>query len=364
MKKQFDLFLILGILIFLGLIWYFKMIAAYVLIAVILSLIGQPVLRFFNRLKISRFQIPNVLSVILTMLSLLLGSIALITLTIPFFIKEVSIITSIDPKQVIILLEKPLNNLEILFRNINQNQELSLETYVKEKLIAIFDLAQIRVILNALMQFTGEIFVALFAILFMTFFFLKDENLLYNTFMLLIPDQHHEKVNSILSSSRKLLTRYFLGIIIQVLLIVVLLFIGLSILGIKNALTIALLAGALNIIPYIGPLIGFALGLIIALSTNLEMNDVAAFPFIFAKVGIIFLIIQVLDNLIFQPLIYSNTVKAHPLEIFLVILIAGSTTGVIGMIVAIPIYTIFRVFARAFFSNFKIIKKLTENIDQ
>ena len=72
------------------------------------------------------------------------------------------------------------------------------------------------------------------------------------------------------------------------------------------------------------------------------------------KLVAIFVVTHIVDVFIFQPYIYSNSVKAHPLEIFLVILLAGNIAGILGMLVAIPTYTVLRVFAKEFFSNFKL----------
>ena len=74
--------------------------------------------------------------------------------------------------------------------------------------------------------------------------------------------------------------------------------------------------------------------------------------------------VQVIDNVLFQPLIYSSSVKAHPLEIFLVIMAAGSMAGIMGMILAIPVYTIMRVIAKEFLVNMKLVQKMTKNLEQ
>ena len=71
---------------------------------------------------------------------------------------------------------------------------------------------------------------------------------------------------------------------------------------------------------------------------------------------------QMLDNFLLQPIIFSNSVNAHPLEIFLVILIAGTVAGISGMIFAIPFYTFIRIIAKEFLSQFEIVKSLTKNI--
>ena len=84
---------------------------------------------------------------------------------------------------------------------------------------------------------------------------------------------------------------------------------------------------------------------------------------IIIKFAAIFIVTHLIDVFIFQPYIYSNSVKAHPLEIFIVILMAGHIGGIVGMLVAIPAYTVVRVFAKEFFSNFKVVKKLTDRME-
>jgi len=77
---------------------------------------------------------------------------------------------------------------------------------------------------------------------------------------------------------------------------------------------------------------------------------------------VVCIIVQWIDNWIFQPLIYSSSVSAHPLEIFIVFLMAGSLGGILGMIAAVPAYIVIRVFAKEFFNNFKFVRSLTKNI--
>ena len=73
-------------------------------------------------------------------------------------------------------------------------------------------------------------------------------------------------------------------------------------------------------------------------------------------------ITQLVDNIVFQPVIFSNSVRAHPLEIFVVILASGFAAGIPGMILAIPAYTVLRVFAREFFYNLKAVQKITSSL--
>ena len=76
----------------------------------------------------------------------------------------------------------------------------------------------------------------------------------------------------------------------------------------------------------------------------------------------VFVVAQMIDNFVLQPTIFSKSVKAHPLEIFLVILSAGSLGGIVGMILAIPLYSFLRIVAKEFFNGYKVVQGLTKNI--
>jgi predicted PurR-regulated permease PerM len=71
-----------------------------------------------------------------------------------------------------------------------------------------------------------------------------------------------------------------------------------------------------------------------------------------------------LDAFLIQPNLLGNSVKAHPLEIFLVILIFGTLGGIVGMLLAIPVYTILRVVAKEFLSEYKVVRELTNHLDE
>ena len=162
---------------------------------------------------------------------------------------------------------------------------------------------------------------------------------------------------------KTLLQKYFLGLLAQITIITTLVSLGLYVIGVKNALVIGLFAGLINVVPYVGPLIGAFFGIVIALSSHLEMEFYAELLPLAGKIAGVFLAVQLLDNFIFQPLIFSKSVEVHPLEIFLVILIAGTLAGVGGMIIAIPFYSILRICANQFLSEFKVIRTMTRGMD-
>ena len=139
---------------------------------------------------------------------------------------------------------------------------------------------------------------------------------------------------------------------------------GMTIIGVgfRHGVVIGLVAAVLNIIPYLGPWIGAAIGVVLGVASHLYLDfSTELLPLIGYMVAV-FTVVQITDNAIFQPVIFGTSVKAHPLEIFIVIIVAASLAGVVGMILAIPAYTVLRVFAKEFFNNFRVIQKLTEKI--
>jgi predicted PurR-regulated permease PerM len=172
-------------------------------------------------------------------------------------------------------------------------------------------------------------------------------------------------VNRALYSIKRLLTRYFIGIVIQSTCIMTLVTIGMTIVGIelKQALVMGLILGIVNVIPYVGPWLGLFIAIIMGVASHVNQDfNTVVIPLVFYMI-LVEAIVHLIDNVLFQPVIFSSSVKAHPLEIFIVVLAAGFAAGVPGMVLGIPAYTVLRVFAREFFNNFKAIRKLTSSLD-
>ncbi len=216
--------------------------------------------------------------------------------------------------------------------------------------------------LNSILGFTTNILINTFSVLFVLFFFLRDENMIGRLASSVTPDRYEQHVTNLLDKVNFYLKRYFLGIVLQLTIITAVVTIGMLILGVKNALLIGFFAGIVNLIPYVGPLIGAMFGLYVGITSNLNLDFYTQLLPLSGGIVAVFLIAQALDNIFLQPVIQSNAVRAHPLEIFVVILAAAKLGGAVGMIIAIPTYTILRVFAKEFLSEFKIVRSLTQNI--
>jgi predicted PurR-regulated permease PerM len=192
---------------------------------------------------------------------------------------------------------------------------------------------------------------------------LKEENLFRNSLFIFIPEKHHKATEKVVTESKGLLIRYYLGVLLEVIGVMTLITIGLKIFGIKNALLIGFFAGIMNIIPYIGPLIGGVIGLTLGIISTLALGSYSELLPVFLKTFGVLLVVNFIDNNILVPIIYSKSVKSHPLEIFLVIIIGGGLAGLVGMLFAVPVYTLLRVIAREFFNQFRVVRKLTDQIN-
>lgn len=209
----------------------------------------------------------------------------------------------------------------------------------------------------------GNFLVLISSVTFIAFFFLKDEELFGRVIKAAVPNQQTNKSVKALSSIKKLLTRYFSGIFVQISFITLYVYLLLSFFGVPNAFLIAFFAAVINVIPYLGPIIGAMFAILVTISSNLEVGFyLVTLPMIFKVLGT-FASMQLIDGFILQPMIFSNSVKAHPLEIFLVVIIGAKVGGVTGMVIAIPLYTILRVIAAVFLKEFKIVQSLTKSID-
>lgn len=217
-------------------------------------------------------------------------------------------------------------------------------------------------IFSTFIGFFGNILVAIMSILFIAFFFLKEQGLFNNMITSVLPNQYEGQTFTAIDQSSKLLIRYFVGVVVQIMIITIFVSLALSILGVKNALLIGFFAALMNIIPYIGPILGASFAVLITLSSNLALPFYdEMLPLLFKVMGV-FMVMQLLDNFIVQPNIFSKSVKAHPLEIFIVVLMGAKIGGILGMVVAIPIYTVLRVLAKVFFSEFKVVQSITKGL--
>lgn len=338
----------------------FSDLTAYLIISIALSFMGRPLVQGVDRIRIGRWKPGAGLGALVALVTLFAGFGLLINLFIPLVAAEAQVLASLDFQRIAKGLQDELALFAPLLLPVEADPFQWLDPSTLGKgLSSILGPSGIGGILGSAFSALGGLVVATFSIAFMTFFFLKDRQLFPSILQALTPDRYSDRIERVLANSTSLLTRYFIGLLAQVAIITTIITGGLLILGVPNAFLIGFLAGLLNLIPYVGPLIGAALGLGIILTTHLQHAEIWG---LLGKAGIVFLLAQVVDNLFTQPVIFAGSVKAHPLEIFLLISIAGSVAGVTGMMLAIPAYSVLRVVAKEFLSGFKVIQSLTDDL--
>lgn len=347
--------IILGIFLILYFLYKIQSVIVYIAIAAVVSLIGRPVVLFLrNKLKFNA-----ILAVIFTMI-LFIGLLAgLIVLFIPLIVEQGHNLSLLNIDQ----LQSNVEDIYVQIMNYFSVNQIDVEQSLKDSnLWSKIDFGIIPNFLNSLISGLGSFSIGLFSVLFISFFFLKDSQLFEDGIMVFVPNTKESRSRKSFTKIKDLLSRYFVGLILQIFILFVIYTTVLLIFGIKNAIVIAFLCALLNLIPYVGPMVSAVLIFILSMSSNLgqSFSEVILPKTIYVMIG--FVIAQLVDNFFSQPFIFSKQMKSHPLEIFLVILIAGILFGILGMVVAIPTYTAIKVVLKEFLSEYKVVQKLTKNI--
>ena len=356
--------IIIGIALGIYLFWMLRLLISYIIISAVLSLIISPIAVFFHKIKIRQYCLSYNISVAITTLLLIAIIISFSSIFAPVLAEQSRIISNINIETINLSLNEPIKQVENFINQyqLTDNQQQSAQVFIQSKLQDFISTINLSSIISNLFSAMGSITMALFSVFFITFFFVKDRDLFTRAVFSVTPDKYMSQIKDIIRGSRKLLSRYFIGIAIQITIITTLITLGLTVLGVKNAFAIGFFAGIINVIPYIGPLIGAAFGVLISVTSNLSLDFHSEMIPMIIKVVCLFGVIQLLDNFLFQPYIFSNSVKSHPLEIFIVIIAAATFAGITGMIIAVPAYSFIRIIAKEFFSRFKIIQSITKDL--
>jgi len=355
-----------GVLVLLGCAWFFRNIVVYILVSGVFSIMGRPLVDLLCRIRFRKWHFPRTLAALVT-LAVIWGAIILFfVIFVPLVTRQIDYFSSIDSEKIVQIVSRPIQKVEGLFRAINKDisKNLSIQDYIVGKVAGVLNINMIQNFIGSLISVLGNVLIAIFSITFITFFFLKDQRLFFESILMWVPDKYTDNVTRALYSVKKLLTRYFIGIVIQSTCIMILVTIGMTIAGIEfqQALVMGLILGILNVIPYVGPWIGLFIAITMGVASHINQDfNTVVIPLVYYMM-IVEGVTHLIDNIVFQPVIFSNSVKAHPLEIFIVVLASGFAAGIPGMILGIPAYTVLRVFAREFFYNFKAVQKITSSL--
>ena len=361
-----NILIFFGILFLLGCAWFFRNIVVYILVSGVFSIMGRPLVDLFCKIRIKKWSFPRSLSALLTIIAIWGVIILFFIIFVPLVTRQINYFSTIDSEKIVQIVAGPINKIEHLVRSINKDipQNITIQDYIVKKVAGILNINMIQNFIGSLISILGNVIIAIFSITFITFFFLKDQRLFFESILMWVPDKYVDNVMRALNSIKKLLTRYFIGIVIQSTCIMILITIGMTIVGIdfQQALVMGLIIGILNVIPYAGPWIGLAIAITMGVASHINQDITTVVIPLVTYMIIVEVVTHLIDNIVFQPIIFSNSVRAHPLEVFIVVLAAGFAAGIPGMIFGIPAYTVLRVFAREFFYNFKAVQKITSGL--
>lgn len=376
MEKQSNVERLSGYVILIGVLaiagalcWYFRSVLMYIILAFVVSLVSRPLVNLMRKVQVKGKSAPDWLLAILAIVVVMAGLLLVVTQAIPVvvnIIREAAVFNDMDLSGTDIF--DSVNAWVVgLFPSLGPDYDAI--SVILDYLKSATSGLSITGLLGSVAGVVVNLAVGLFAVVFISFFFVKDDRLFSRIVAALVPDQIEGRVTDAIGDIERLLSRYFVGLLLEMLCVAFFNFLGLSLIariGANYALGIAFIAGILNIIPYVGPIIGEVMGVLLCLvlkygaGVGLDVNI-----WIFALIVLaIMLGVQLIDNFVLQPLIYSTSIQASPLEIFIVMLMAGHVGGIVGMLAAIPAYTIIRVVAGRFFYDKKIVRRLMPDLEK
>ncbi|MDT0677345.1 AI-2E family transporter [Autumnicola musiva] len=347
--------IMVGIVLLLYFLYEIQSVLVYIAISGVISLVGRPIVIFLKH----TLKLPNQLSVIMVLLMVLSLFIGIIYVFVPIVIEQSQYLGRIDMDA----FRSDLNDLNTQVNNYLGVEEINIIEGLKQsEFVRNFDITAIPKFLNNVFSLLGATLVAIFSIIFISFFLLKDSKLMINSILVFANHGDELKFQRAFNKIKILLSRYFVGLTMQVTVLFILYTILLSVFEIRNPIAIAFICAFLNLVPYLGPLFAGILMALFVISSNLgaDFSAIILPRLIYVMLG--YAICQLIDNFISQPMIFGASVRSHPLEIFLIILIAGLMFGIGGMVVAVPFYTALKVIAKESLSEYKIVKRLTRDL--
>lgn len=346
-----------------ALLWYFREVVVYILISAVFAIIGRPFVGLLCKLKIKKFVLPRWLAAAVTLLLLWVVLGGLLSLIIPLVAGKVYELSSLDLRSALEGVEAPLERLQSSISTIFALPEthFSISDIIVSSLRRFLNYDTVNAVVSSIINTGMSAVIVVFSVSFITFFFLKEDGLFSQMVSAVFPEKYAENVHRAIDKVSLLLSRYFTGLLTESLIISTIIAVVLFLFGmnVEDACFIAVIMGMLNVIPYAGPAVGVLVSIFIGVVSPIDGCTIA---YTLAVIMGTICVVKGIDDFVLQPTIYSSKVSAHPLEIFIVILMAGSVGGIVGLLVAVPSYTVLRVFAKEFFSEVSLVRKLTKEI--
>lgn len=199
--------------------------------------------------------------------------------------------------------------------------------------VAAFALNLVRKILSSTVTLATQVF-EMIVVPVLTYYFLKDANIIKNAATLPFPVALRPKVRRVVNEMADVVSAYIRGQVVVSVIIGLLVFSGMYLLGVEYPLILGLLSTLTETIPIVGPIIGAIPAILLAYTVE---------PVLAVKVLLFFIVIHQLENHIIVPQVMGSTIDLHPVVVIISLLIGGQLLGIIGMMLAVPVAALLRV---------------------
>ncbi|GGD55013.1 AI-2E family transporter [Paenibacillus nasutitermitis] len=312
---------------------FLKAVLTPFLIAMIVSYVLNPVVNLLNERKM-----PRTMAVLLIYAVFCASLTVVLINTIPMFLEQLQELNEHMPDLTIRAqnLVNDLNNTSFLPESIRSGINNSIYKLEKKASDAIFDFV------NNIGAMINVIFIA-FIIPFLAFYIMKDFNVFERTVLTYVPKTHRNHAVRLIKDIDNALGSYIRGQFLVCLIVGVLAYLGYWMIGMPYPLLLASVVAVTNIIPYLGPFFGAAPALIMASTISMKMV---------LMVVIVNTACQILESNVVSPQVVGRTLHIHPLSIIFALLVGGELAGMVGMILAVPIFAALKVVLQHMFAYY------------
>ncbi|MEZ4700602.1 MAG: AI-2E family transporter [Rhodothermales bacterium] len=307
------------------LIWSFAGLIVYLLIGLVVAYLTQPLVE-----RIQRFGLRRTPAILLTFLLVFTALSILLSTLVPVLASQVGELTQQITADTVTTWA---NALEAQLRNfLPIMPEGTIQASFSRISQQLFAESGFATVITFMVDVFTDLLFGILIVPIVAFFLLKDELLLRKRLVQHVPNRFFEISLGLLDKVQTRIGRYISGLLVQVLAVSTTATIALLFTDLRYALILGLFTGIANTIPYFGPIVGFFAGTLMAIG---QTGDFSLVPGLLVAMGAT----QIIDNVLFQPFIFSRAVRTHPLVILFVVLIGAQLSGIVGMLLALPITT-------------------------
>lgn len=331
-------------------VWQFIAIVGLpIILAGILYYILNPVVDFLEKKRVPR--VISIIGLFILVIALIIWGVAVIIpsiqeQTVSFANHFPAYWNTIDQKVQELTSHPALGDLNVQLESIGDNIMTSLGDILQSLSKMTF---------QGIGSFVGTlatILVAIFTMPFILFYLLRDGRNLVPYFTKFLPTKWREPTTKVLNEMGNQVSSYIRGQLTVAFAVALMFIVGFSVIGLDYAVTLGIVAGFLNLIPYLGSFLAMIPAVFLALVTG---------PMMLLKVAIVFVIEQTVEGRFVSPLVLGSQLAIHPVTILFVLLTSGKLFGVVGVILGIPVYAAIKVIITHIFEWYKTISNLYED---